>query len=223
MKRRTILTLILLLLASLANATGGSRDNNEQEQHQDQTQHQGQSQEQESNAEAQAEAHASGSAEQMQSAAGGTANVEMRSENTSINTVLVPNNNTEACLRVFGFSFGNGDGAGAFGIPWRSKPCDYEQAADDAAATGDHSLAWFWRCHKKNIRAPFERRGSTNEQATEACWRRMTQFLTLEADQHTREIEYLRREVEMLRDQVELTEETCDRQWESCVGGKDYE
>ena len=76
-------------------------------------------------------------------------------ENNSINSVLVPNNNTSECMRVFGLSFGNGDGAAALGYPVRDAACDYESAADDAAASGNHDIAWFWRCQKKNMQKIF--------------------------------------------------------------------
>ena len=89
--------------------------------------------------------------------------------------VLVPNNNTAGCQRVYGISFGNGDGAGALGLPYRDKACDLEQAADDAAATGNHKIAWWWRCHKPNLYKTFE--GDTKEFKHLACWNSMVSML----------------------------------------------
>jgi hypothetical protein len=99
------------------------------------------------------------------------------SESTNINTVLVPNNNTAGCMRVYGFSFGNGDGAGALGVPFRDKACDYELAADDAAASGEHDIAWFWRCHKKHLYKPYRDKGESEEDAIEQCYQDMQRML----------------------------------------------
>lgn len=99
------------------------------------------------------------------------------SESTNTNVVLVPNNNTANCMRVFGLSFGNGDGAGGLGYPHRDRACDFEQAADDAAAIGNHKIAWWWRCHKKNLLKTFKTRDMTDEQAQLACWNSMVQML----------------------------------------------
>jgi hypothetical protein len=93
---------------------------------------------------------------------GGDTNFNSESSNT--NVVLVPNNNTAGCMRVYGFSFGNGDGAGGLGVPFRDKACDYELAADDAAAAGEHDIAWFWRCHKKHLWQAYRDRGESEEE-----------------------------------------------------------
>ena len=109
------------------------------------------------------------------SSGGGSATVSTESNNT--NVVLVPNNNTAGCLRVWGLAFGNGDGAASLGIPTRDKACDYEAAADDAAATGDHDIAWFWRCHKKSLYSQFKDRGEDTDTAVLQCFERMTEML----------------------------------------------
>jgi len=109
------------------------------------------------------------------SSGGGNSTVSTRSSNT--NVVLVPNNNTAGCLRVYGLSFGNGDGAAALGIPTRDKACDYEAAADDAASTGDHDIAWYWRCHKENLYKPFRDKGESAESAIVDCFAKMTEML----------------------------------------------
>ena len=67
-----------------------------------------------------------------------------RIENNSSNVVLVPNNNTENCLRVWGIAWGESGKSGALGVPWRSKKCDTEAAADDAAAD-DAAAAFAFR------------------------------------------------------------------------------
>jgi hypothetical protein len=77
-------------------------------------------------------------------------------------------------MRVFGLSFGASGGAGGLGYPHRDKSCDFEQAADDAAATGDHDIAWFWRCHKRHLYSQFDGR---KDQKIMACYERMTQLM----------------------------------------------
>jgi hypothetical protein len=110
---------------------------------------------------------------------GGDTNFNSESNNT--NVVLVPNNNTANCMRVFGLSFGNDSGAGGLGYPHRDKACDFEQAADDAAAIGNHKIAWWWRCHKKNLYTTFKHGDMTKEQAQLACWNSMVQMLEPQA------------------------------------------
>lgn len=151
----------------------------------------------EAEAEAEAAAHAKAQAQQQQQqqqvAEGGAATASNEGvnvggdssnvENNSSTVVLVPNNNTENCLRIWGIAFGNSNGSGGLGYPHRSAACDYEQAADDAGAVGDHNLAWYWRCHKKNVYKPFkvkvkgQSRQERNANAVEACHRKMVQFL----------------------------------------------
>jgi hypothetical protein len=138
------------------------------------------------------------------------------SENNSTNVVLVPNNNTESCLRVWGLSWGNSSGAGGIGIPHRSAPCDYEQAADDAAAIGDHDMAWFWRCHKKNVYKPFRVKGGTKEDAVQSCHAKMVQFL----DQGTMQqrINKLEEQKAQLLEMRELDNANCKERTERCRG-----
>ena len=101
------------------------------------------------------------------------------SESTNTNVVVVPNNNTANCMRVFGLSFGNGDGAGGLGYPHRDKACDFEQAADDAAAIGNHKIAWWWRCHKKNLLKTFKTKDMSDEMAQLSCWNSMMDMLSV--------------------------------------------
>ncbi len=95
-------------------------------------------------------------------ASGGNSSMEFNStvKASAPDIILVPNNNTERCLRVWGLSFSNTSGGGGIGIPWRSKKCDFEQAADDAFAAGQHKLGWYWKCQNSNL---YKRMGSPEE------------------------------------------------------------
>jgi hypothetical protein len=84
-------------------------------------------------------------------------------------------------MRVYGISFGNGEGAAGIGYPHRDKACDFELAADDAAATGNHKIAWWWRCHKKALYKTFKTKNMSDEQATLACWNSMVDMLEPQA------------------------------------------
>lgn len=94
-------------------------------------------------------------------------------ENNSSNTVLVPNNNTENCLRVFGIAWGKNGESGALGLPWRSKKCDFEQAADDAFAAGERESGWFWKCQNSNLYKQFKKKNVSTEMAQESCLAKM--------------------------------------------------
>ena len=61
------------------------------------------------------------------------------------------------------------------GLPFRDKSCDFEEAADDAAASGNHKVAWWWRCHKKNLYRTFS--GDSKEMKHLACWNSMVDML----------------------------------------------
>ncbi len=100
---------------------------------------------------------------------GGDVNNNTTYEASAPNIVMVPNNNTESCLRVFGIMFSNQQGGGGLGIPWRSKKCDYEQAADDAFAQGEQKLGWYWKCQNPNL---YKRHGSS-----ESCLKTMMSLL----------------------------------------------
>lgn len=110
-----------------------------------------------------------------------------RVENNSSNVVLVPNNNTESCLRVFGLAFGRNGESAALGIPWRSKKCDFEQAADDAFAGGERDLGWFWKCHNKNLYQQFRQGKKNVELEIESCHARM--LATTSTDDVIRKLE----------------------------------
>jgi len=140
------------------------------------------------------------------------------SSNESSNVVLVPNNNTENCLRVWGLSWGNSSGAGGIGYPHRSAPCDYEQAADDAGALGDHRLAWYWRCHKSNVNKPFrEKRGwfagrENTEAAIRACFEKMGGFL---------DVGTMQQRIDTLEEQKATLLEERDHDRATCEESKD--
>lgn len=99
-------------------------------------------------------------------------------ENNNTNVVLVPNNNTAGCMRVWGVSFGNHEGAAALGMPFRDGACDYEAAADDAAAIGQHEIAWYWRCHKRNLYKTFG--GAKADSKILACFDKMKDMLAIQ-------------------------------------------
>ncbi len=165
----------VLLLAGMAFATGSSEDDSDQQQDQgqEQGQHQGQGQEQQQNQTLSVESAAAGGQAVNE---GNEQKVEFNStyESQAPDVVLIPNNNTEKCLRIFGLSFSTTDGGGGIGFPWRSAACDFEQAADDAFAAGERDLGWFWKCHSKNLYKPFKGKGESAESAIDDCQAKMT-------------------------------------------------
>ncbi len=174
----------LMFATSPAYATGNGH--NDDEQGQTQTQEQGQAQGQAQTAESDATATSTSSSEGGSGGAGGSGGTASSTnegitvegdtsnvENNSSNVVLVPNNNTERCLRVFGIAFGRGGESGALGIPWRSKKCDYEQAADDAFSAGERELGWFWKCENPNLYKSFKGKDESNESARADCLSKM--------------------------------------------------
>jgi hypothetical protein len=194
--KMTIQISVFILLALVwisipAFATGNGHNDNNDEQIQNQAQHQGQAQGQYQTAESTATADASSYSEGSSSSSsseGGSASAEGGSssasnegnaltvegdtsnvENNSSNIVLVPNNNTEKCLRVWGIAWGRDGTSGALGVPWRSAACDFEQAADDAFAAGERELGWFWKCQNKNLYKQFKGKGESKESAKTDC------------------------------------------------------
>jgi len=189
----------LLLLPWAAQLTHAS-ERTKQYQDQDQDQAQGQDQSQIQGQDQTASAFVTDSSE---------VTTEMNTENSSSNVVLVPNNNTEPCLRIFGISFSSNGSAGGIGIPWRSKKCDYEQAADDAFAGGERELGWFWKCQNPNLYKSFKDKGEEADVAQGKCWNKMVGSVT---DLNT--IDGLRGRIEFL-----LSERTIDRT--KCEEAKD--
>jgi hypothetical protein len=153
-----------------------------------------------------------------------------RVENNSSNTVLVPNNNTENCLRVFGIAWGKGGESGALGIPWRSRKCDFEQAADDAFAQGEREIGWFWKCENPNLYKSFKGKGESNESASSDCLDKMlggmtaTTTVTTMTKQIESMLEENNRQRALYREQSELIAQSCgeanDRVFKACQTGK---
>lgn len=215
MKIATIIS--ICLLSGVAFATGSDDDRDpSQEQAQEQKQYQGQEQ-----------------AVTIESAvAGGQAINEGNDQSVQFNSVsearapdilLVPNNNTEKCLRVFGFSFSTQDGGGGIGFPWRSAACDFEQAADDAFAAGERDLGWFWKCQSKNLYKPFRSKGESKESAMTDCQDRMmqgvsqVQVIAMLRD-NLAEMNLLReRELEQYRQSRRRCEDTTAKLEENCT------
>ena len=176
------LILLACLLPAMAVATGKKPPiSHPVEQHNDQRQHQGQDQSQH---QGQDQAQSQDTTVDVTSASTATvanASDQANSQSTSFtaapNVVLVPNNNTEQCLRVIGISFANSSGGGGIGFPYRSKKCDFEAAADDAFAQGNMRLGWYWKCHNSNYYNQFKRKRAKRGQKIEACAQKMWQML----------------------------------------------
>ena len=141
----------------------------DQYQGQDQGQDQGQSQGQDQTAHGGAGGEGTANNEGIDVQVDASDNSTTTTENNSSNIVLVPNNNTENCLRVWGLAFGKNGESAALGLPFRSKKCDYEQAADDAFAQGERELGWFWKCENSNLSKSFK----DHDDPSAACLNRM--------------------------------------------------
>ena len=143
-------------------------------------------------------------------------------ENNSSTVVLVPNNNTESCVRVFGLAFGKNGESGALGIPWRSAKCDFEQAADDAFAAGERDLGWFWKCHNKNLYKQFKSKDESVESANDDCHTRM--LASTSTDEVVRKLEERLKATENMLILEQTHKTVCDESLERCedkvYGGK---
>ena len=146
MKSITIIMIALLLTAWTDKPPMKKKADPTQQQRQAQGQEQGQTQ----TSNNVSDAAASSSAEQSSSQS-----INSNYEAQAPDVILIPNNNTENCLRVFGLSFSNQSGGGGLGVPWRSRKCDFEAAADDAFAQGQMQLGWYWKCRNKNLYREF--------------------------------------------------------------------
>ena len=136
---------------------------------------------------------------------GNALSVNSRYESGPADLVLVPNNNTENCLRVFGFSFGNREGSGMLGVPFRSKSCDYEQAADDAFAAGERELGWFWKCQNKSLYKTFQLDGMSKDEAKDLCHRKAVGEIG-----NVQTIEALKGDLAFLQREREIERENCE-------------
>jgi hypothetical protein len=219
---RTLLLIGAFFFAGMAFATGDDDDSDgNQAQGQDQQQHQGQEMQQSQTLNVESAA-AGGQAVNE----GNEQKVEFNSnyESQAPDVVLIPNNNTEKCLRIFGLSFSTTDGGGGIGFPWRSAACDFEQAADDAFAAGERDLGWFWKCQSKNLYKPFRSKGESKESAMSDCQDRMMQGVS-QASMITRlqqdltelnrlreqELEQYRQSRQRCNDLTEKLEENCTK------------
>jgi len=137
-----------------------------------------------------------------------SSSLSFSTENTTTNTVLVPNNNTESCLRVFGLAFGNSDTSTVLGIPWRSGPCDLEASADDAFAQGNLVLGWMFKCKMKANKKAFGSEADCIAQTTNVV------DLLAEVDRLRSNIDTLLQERDIDRTECE---ESKDRILEGCL------
>jgi len=181
--------------------------------------------------EANASAEADAIAESVSSAVGeATAAAEASNEGNelSVNStyesgpadlIMVPNSNSENCLRVFGFAFGNDSASGMIGFPWRSNACDFEQAADDAFAAGERELGWYWKCHNRSLYKTFKDKGEAKELAIEQCHTKMVGEVTNMAV-----IKRLKEELAFLQEERRVERIKCAeskaRITSACYGGK---
>lgn len=175
MRQRTAESLIALtagfmtfVMLFLFFEEAGATYNNDPKQEQDQTQSQSQGQEQTATGGSATSNNDGNTLDAGDVNVGGD-----QVENNASTVVLVPNNNTESCVRVFGLAFGKNGESGAIGFPWRSAKCDFEQAADDAFAAGERDLGWFWKCENPNLYKTFMSKGETAESAKSDCHARM--------------------------------------------------
>ena len=178
MYNRTMLGLVLMLLSTVTMATGKKPPTPEpkpvsmnQEQAQEQGQHQSQGQDQ---LQGQSQANSltndiDASSIASVSSMSDQANSQSVNYQSAPSIVLVPNNNTENCLRVIGLSFANTSGGGGLGIPYRSRKCDLEQSADDAFAQGNMKLGWFFKCQNPNTYKTFKRSHAKKTQMIDSC------------------------------------------------------
>ena len=144
---------------------------------------------------------------------GNALSVNSSYESGPADLVLVPNNNTENCLRVFGFSFGNREGSGMLGVPFRSKSCDYEQAADDAFAAGERELGWFWKCQNKSLYKTFQLDGMSKDEAKDLCHRKAVGEIG-----NVQTIEALKNDLVFLQREREIERENCEASKDRIVG-----
>jgi hypothetical protein len=205
------------MLFNEASATG-RKDVQEQKQYQDQAQDQMQDQAQDQSQTASSTSSSSASNGDVSVDASDTSNVE----NNSSNVVLVPNNNTESCVRVFGLAFGKNGESGAIGFPWRSKNCDFEQAADDAFAAGERELGWFWKCQNKNLYKIFLHDGMADDEAKLECHKKAVGMASALAtiDDLQRRLEAADAQIDLLRRHEKVCDESLERCQQEAYGSK---
>ena len=145
-----------------------------------------------------------------------------RVENNNTSIVLVPNNNTESCIRVWGIAFGRDGAAGSIGIPWRSAACDFEQAADDAFAAGERDLGWFWKCKNKNLYKGFKLDGMSKDEAMHNCHLRAVGYVDAYStiDNLREQIEFLNNERSIERQKCKEASNRLSKAWQESCGAK---
>jgi len=217
MKIVTVISILLLSAAAFASGSSKDRDPNlEQSQGQEMSQSQGQ--------------ETSVSVEN--AAAGGQAINEGNQQEIEFNSnyeaqapdvIMIPNNNTEKCLRIFGLAFSSQDGGGGIGFPWRSAACDFEQAADDAFAAGERDLGWFWKCQSKNLYKTFKAKGESKESAIGDCQAKMTDGvnqaqMVVRLQKDLAEVNLLREnELDQYRQSRQRCEDLTEKMEENCT------
>ena len=207
--------MFLMFAAELANATNNSHHNDDVDINQDQAQQQSQNATADAVSDSVSESISSSSNEG-NTLEGGDVNVGGDSvENNSSNVVLVPNNNTESCVRVWGIAFGRDADSAALGIPWRSKACDYEQAADDAFAAGARELGWFWKCQNQSLAKGFKQDGMSMDEARNECHRKAVGDINAHEtiDQLKRTIDFLQQERVIDRENCEESKQRITEAW----------
>lgn len=173
-KISVILILALMWVSIPAFATGDYDDDSDgdqsQDQQQDQQQGQDQTQGQEQTVNVNVEGLAGGAGVSSVNNEGNSLSVSSNYEAQAPDVVLIPNNNTERCLRVWGLSFSNQSGGGGIGVPMRSRECDLEAAADDAFAQGNIDLGWMLKCKQKSMKKAFANGGNWKQVGEKNCF-----------------------------------------------------
>ena len=208
---------VWLLMPKDANATGKKTDREpykdvSQLQHQkmEMDQYQKQSQDQNQVATSSSESSSVSGANNE----GNSLNVESNYQAGPAEVVLIPNNNTANCQRVYGFGGGNTSGNVVLGVPFRDKTCDLEAAADDAFAQGNLKLGWVFKCKQKNIKRAM---GGEQECLAAVGEQNVVNYMK-------ERIDLLEQQKATLMDVRELDKKRCDEKIERCAaaifGGK---
>jgi len=217
-----ILSFLLMVLIVVAARNAAASNPRYQDQDQDQKQHQDQEQSVTINVETPGGQLETLGATTTTVNDNESSSVSFNTENNSSNTVLVPNNNTESCLRVFGFGIPTSEGSVILGIPWRSGACDLEAAADDAFAQGQLALGWTFKCKQKALKKAFGGEGKCVRTALEGIGQVKT-IHTLE-ERLTEITELRERELRQYKESRERLTEMCNdsknRLLESCMQTK---
>lgn len=229
--RRLILLIVLIPMIAMATDKKGPPDNRPPDKYGEATSESvsTSSSESYSSADSYSTSEATASVSGVTGGAGGAAAATNEGNSLSVNSnyesgpadlILVPNNNTESCVRVIGFAFGNSEGSGMLGWPYRSRSCDFEQAADDAFAAGEREWGWFWKCHNRSLARQFRDKGESWEEAIHQCHATAVGHVTA-----LDTIERLNSQVETLMQEREIDREnhkaSIERLTQNCETAKD--